>query len=108
MRNTTITTALLVCLTTSFASAQAEKEDEYYKLLRFNVPEGVVLEVGAIEPLPNGRVAVSSRRGEIYIVDNAYSGSVDDAKFTRFAHGCLLYTSPSPRDATLSRMPSSA
>ena len=24
------------------------------------------------------------------------------------ADGCLLYTSPSPRDATLSRMPSSA
>ena len=26
----------------------------------------------------------------------------------RFVIGCLLYTSPSPRDATLSRMPSSA
>ena len=26
----------------------------------------------------------------------------------RFKYGCLLYTSPSPRDATLSRMPSSA
>ena len=25
-----------------------------------------------------------------------------------FLKGCLLYTSPSPRDATLSRMPSSA
>ena len=25
-----------------------------------------------------------------------------------FEKGCLLYTSPSPRDATLSRMPSSA
>ena len=25
-----------------------------------------------------------------------------------FGHHCLLYTSPSPRDATLSRMPSSA
>ena len=25
-----------------------------------------------------------------------------------FRRGCLLYTSPSPRDATLSRMPSSA
>ena len=24
------------------------------------------------------------------------------------SHACLLYTSPSPRDATLSRMPSSA
>ena len=27
---------------------------------------------------------------------------------TVLAHACLLYTSPSPRDATLSRMPSSA
>ena len=26
----------------------------------------------------------------------------------KWAHTCLLYTSPSPRDATLSRMPSSA
>ena len=25
-----------------------------------------------------------------------------------WSHNCLLYTSPSPRDATLSRMPSSA
>ena len=28
--------------------------------------------------------------------------------FTIFIYACLLYTSPSPRDATLSRMPSSA
>ena len=27
---------------------------------------------------------------------------------TSYRPGCLLYTSPSPRDATLSRMPSSA
>ena len=29
-------------------------------------------------------------------------------QFLNSNHGCLLYTSPSPRDATLSRMPSSA
>ena len=29
-------------------------------------------------------------------------------KFFAKRYGCLLYTSPSPRDATLSRMPSSA
>ena len=34
------------------------------------------------------------------------SGKVKNAK--RYLDGCLLYTSPSPRDATLSRMPSSA
>ena len=31
-----------------------------------------------------------------------------DAEATCLAESCLLYTSPSPRDATLSRMPSSA
>ena len=36
-------------------------------------------------------------------------GPIADFFFDDFHHhGCLLYTSPSPRDATLSRMPSSA
>ena len=33
--------------------------------------------------------------------------SIQEHKYTEFVN-CLLYTSPSPRDATLSRMPSSA
>ena len=32
----------------------------------------------------------------------------EGAKIVLMSHSCLLYTSPSPRDATLSRMPSSA
>ena len=35
-------------------------------------------------------------------------GVVMDGMFLGTSSGCLLYTSPSPRDATLSRMPSSA
>ena len=31
-----------------------------------------------------------------------------DQEFIKKHNNCLLYTSPSPRDATLSRMPSSA
>ena len=34
--------------------------------------------------------------------------NVIQMKFDGQFNGCLLYTSPSPRDATLSRMPSSA
>ena len=30
------------------------------------------------------------------------------ARITHWGHTCLLYTSPSPRDGLLSRMPSSA
>ena len=39
-----------------------------------------------------------------YIVYNIYGPT----PHTRLLYICLLYTSPSPRDATLSRMPSSA
>ena len=38
-----------------------------------------------------------------YVADHA-----DPRFMAQFHYGCLLYTSPSPRDATLSRMPSSA
>ena len=34
--------------------------------------------------------------------------NIKGVQFERWNHACLLYTSPSPRDATLSRMPSSA
>ena len=35
-------------------------------------------------------------------------GAKDDAERESLKEGCLLYTSPSPRDGLLSRMPSSA
>ena len=39
--------------------------------------------------------------GDFFLVGSDYV-------FPRTSNTCLLYTSPSPRDATLSRMPSSA
>ncbi len=87
---------LLVCLTgllvTAPAAAQTKDrlptEDDYYKILRFEPPPGVVLEAGAIEMLPGNKVAVSSRRGEIWIVENGFTDNpARDAKWTRFAHG---------------------
>ena len=43
----------------------------------------------------------------IIIVSIATSGGSKEVQLDE-PHVCLLYTSPSPRDATLSRMPSSA
>ena len=40
--------------------------------------------------------------------DTASAGDSGSASASRLSFICLLYTSPSPRDATLSRMPSSA
>ena len=41
------------------------------------------------------------------VINPAYAGSGDGASFG-ILYSCLLYTSPSPRDAHESRMPSSA
>ena len=51
----------------------APTEDDYYKLLRIPIPEGIVLEAGGIEVMPDGRVAVGTRRGDIYMVHNAFA-----------------------------------
>ena len=42
----------------------------------------------------------------IEVLNNQWK--VDSIESGRSVYTCLLYTSPSPRDATLSRMPSSA
>ena len=57
----------------------------------------------------------SAKTDPILVIDNvsrAFGGlvavDVDHLEIQRGTITCLLYTSPSPRDATLSRMPSSA
>ena len=42
------------------------------------------------------------------VMSNPNAGHDFDYYGSMLCNGCLLYTSPSPRDATLSRMPSSA
>ena len=51
--------------------------------------------------IPHGRVEKLLRKGEIRLDGKRVKGSVR-------IEGCLLYTSPSPRDQRGSRMPSSA
>lgn len=68
-------------------AAPPDAEAAYYKLLTFTPPPGVVPEPGAIEILPGDRVAVGTRRGEVWVIDNAYDPDPKKATFTRFAHG---------------------
>ena len=80
----------LTCATLAPARAQDKKapvEDEYFKLLRFDVPSGEFLECGGLDFLPDGKLAVGTRRGEIWLIDNATTADPKQAKFTRFAHG---------------------
>jgi glucose/arabinose dehydrogenase len=63
-------------------------EADFYKMVTLGTPSEAILEGGGICRIPNGRMAVATRRGEIWIVQNPYS-LTGQAKptFHRFARG---------------------
>ena len=53
----------------------AEREREFYPIVNLPIPKELVIEAGAFTVLPDQRVAVGTRFGEVYLVDG-----VDDKK----------------------------
>ena len=46
-----------------------EREREFYPIVNIPIPQNLVIEAGAFCVLPDGRVAVGTRHGEIYIMN---------------------------------------
>jgi azurin/glucose/arabinose dehydrogenase len=69
------------------ASPQAAAEERYYRIVTIPVPEDVILEVGGMTALPGGLLAVATRRGEIWTIQDPYMESGPRPYFSRFAHG---------------------
>ncbi len=80
---------LLATLGFAFVRVQAEEpgEERFYRITSFEAPEGSVLEAGAFQLMSDGRLAVATRRGEIWMITEPFSPSVKAANFSRFAHG---------------------
>jgi hypothetical protein len=83
------------------ASEPPVQENDVYRLTTFTVPDGVVLEVGAIDLLPDGRLAVSTRRGEVWLVGNPFADDPAQMTWTRFAHGLHEVLGLAERDGWL-------
>ena len=60
---------------------------------------------GAAKTSVTGSATQSGGSKDAIVVSHTHTATVTDSGHT---HSCLLYTSPSPRDGLLSRMPSSA
>jgi azurin len=74
-----------------FHSAQAQtkpqSEADFYELRTLAIPEDIKLEVGGLAVLPDGRLGVSTRRGEIWVIENPYMTNGTMPYYTRFASG---------------------
>jgi len=64
-----------------------KKEQDYYEIKTLPIPQEIYLEVGGLATMPDGRLAVSTRRGEIWIVENPYQKTSHQTYYRRFASG---------------------
>jgi len=83
---------ILFLILFSFSSlliAQEPTENDYYKIAKIAIPEGIVLEAGGIAKMVNGDIAISTRRGDVYIIENPYSNKPYFRKFASGLHEIL-------------------
>jgi len=84
-----IRVALVAALAASVpatAIAQTAREPDYYAVDFIPTPPGAI-EVGGMDFLPDGRLAVSTRHGQVWIVENPCAANPADAKLHLFAEG---------------------
>ncbi|GAB3219191.1 c-type cytochrome [Algoriphagus aestuariicola] len=76
--------ALAFGMSLSLLAQESPKEEDFFKILKVPAPEGTLLEVGGLAMMPNGNLAVSTRRGDVFIVENPTS---QRPYFNKFASG---------------------
>jgi glucose/arabinose dehydrogenase len=87
LHKSTLFAAYLALLAAPAFAQKVDPEDEYYRLLRFPTSEQIVLEAGALEFMPDGKLAVATRRGDIYLIDQPLTEKPEEARFSLYAGG---------------------
>lgn len=79
----------LICLSFGLLAQKkaAPTEADFYEIKTLPIPKDIALEVGGLAPLPDGRLAVSTRHGEIWIIENPYQQGQHQVHYRRFASG---------------------
>ncbi|MFM2141856.1 MAG: hypothetical protein RLZZ476_400, partial [Verrucomicrobiota bacterium] len=95
--------ALLPALSASLALAADPVEADYYKITTFQTPKETALEVGSIDLMPDGRLALGTRRGEVWLVSGASSSDPSSVSYQLFASGLheVLGMAFNPKDGCL-------
>lgn len=94
---------LSLALCPSLLFAADPQESDYYKITTFETPKETALEVGSIELLPEDKLAVGTRRGEIWLVSGASGADPKAITYQLFASGLheVLGLAYNPKDECL-------
>ena len=72
----------------AFASAApAAVQSDYYLREEIPLPPGEVMEIGSIALMPDQKVAVTTRRGDLWICSGAYGEDLSKVTWSKFARG---------------------
>jgi hypothetical protein len=64
----------------------SEEESKYYKIVEIPTPKEKAIEAGSFEVMPDGRLAIGTRRGDIFLVDGAFD-EYPQPTYHRYASG---------------------
>ena len=76
----------ILVLTAGLALAQ-QKQEEFYHRQEIPMPTGEIIEIGSIALMPKQQIAVTTRRGEVWICSGAYGDDLSKVSWKKFAHG---------------------
>lgn len=79
----------LILLSTCLSAQESlqDREEDFYQIVTLPVPEDILLEVGGLTALPDGRIALCTRRGNVWVVENPDMYAGRDPQYRLFAAG---------------------
>ncbi|MCW1924791.1 hypothetical protein OKA05_19665 [Luteolibacter arcticus] len=68
-------------------AATAQQQSDFYTREEIPLPKGEVMELGSIALMPDQKIAVTSRRGDLWICTGAYGDDLSKVTWQKFAEG---------------------
>ncbi|MCJ8164383.1 hypothetical protein MKJ04_05965 [Pontibacter sp. E15-1] len=65
-----LTAASITGICAAAVAQESPMEEDFFRIAGVRSPEGALLEVGGLTVLPSGDLGISTRRGDVYIVEN--------------------------------------
>ena len=80
------TLSFTICLAAA-TSAPAQEQSDFYTREEIPLPQGETMELGSIALMPDQKIAVTSRRGDLWICTGAYGDDLSKVTWKKFAEG---------------------
>jgi azurin len=87
MKNIFTFILISACIFESLAQSKIKTEDDYYRIVTVPIPQNIELEVGGMAVIPDGKLAICTRKGEVWYISNPYMYNNSLPTFKRFASG---------------------